>query len=184
MINTNSKCLIDSCSCFILLSPWWFKFFWLIVTVSTKSELLYHSCDVVFVLAQLVIRKTLGRVHRPWDMSTFFVLKTWEFAKFNRLAVRPWEVCWNRENHGQIVRVDRYGQDMLVELLGVVLAPANDTPGRGWLTRDGRCAELRSEMDSCQGSSPNPTHLWGFNRKGGGENGVQTNVTMTLFWKK
>ena len=41
-------------------------------------------------------------------------------------------------------------QDMSEELLDVVLVPADDTLSiRQWHTRDGRCGELCSEMDSC-----------------------------------
>ena len=36
-----------------------------------------------------------------------------------------------------------------VELLGVVLVPANDMLIWGWHTHNGRCGELRTEMDLC-----------------------------------
>ena len=36
---------------------------------------------------------------------------------------------------------------------------------QGWDTRDGRCEELCSGMDSCQGSSPSSFH-WSKNNKG------------------
>ena len=43
-------------------------------------------------------------------------------------------------------------QDLLEGLLGVVLAPADDTPSTpGWHTCDGKCKELLSGMDLCPG---------------------------------
>ena len=44
---------------------------------------------------------------------------------------------------------------MSEELLGVVSAPANDPQSTSGMTpRDGACEELRSGVDSCQGSLP------------------------------
>ena len=47
-----------------------------------------------------------------------------------------------------VLRTD--SQDTSEKLLEYVLVPADDTLSiRRWHTRDGRCGELYSEMDSC-----------------------------------
>ena len=52
------------------------------------------------------------------------------------------------------LRIDER-QDMSEELLGVVSAPADDTLSTsGMASRDERCRELHSWMDSCHGPTP------------------------------
>ena len=48
-------------------------------------------------------------------------------------------------------------QDLSKELLGIILASADDAIGTsGVAPQDGRCGELCMGLDSCQRSSPSP----------------------------